>query len=145
MHSLEIASVALRFSRAARASAVKFISSFWPGLIPLQSDNKNQCPNCSKISSASWRFSRVACALGVKPSSSFCEGSALFSSRIRSVSQAVLRRIDGHAAKDRAVRPFRFLTSRSAFCWSNSCKIRVSFSSAALINGDHPWNFCSML
>ena len=80
-----------------------------------QSNDRDQCPYCSKIFSASSRFSWIACALGVKPLSSVIEGSALFSSSIRSVSQAVLRPIDGHAAKERAVRPFRFLTSRSAF------------------------------
>ena len=45
-------------------------------------------------------------SVSVNPLVSTIEGSALLSSSIYSVSQAVLRRIDGHAAKERAVLPW---------------------------------------
>ena len=72
-----------------------------------QSDDRKHCPNCSKIFSAFCHFSWMACAVSVKPLLSTIEGSGLHSRCICSVSQAVLCRIDGHAAEERAVLPWR--------------------------------------
>ena len=55
-----------------------------------QSNDRNQCPICSKIFSAFSCSLGMARSLGVKSWSSVIEGSVLFSSGIRSVSQALL-------------------------------------------------------